>query len=111
MLDKSVNAVQTVVKDEIQNYSTVLENAATAVKESCVSALAPSGQQNPFSNFGWARKKHCELLHAISDLVHQNTRIVSGSGVFHKVLYFGTGKLIEIYRIRPVTTSYDDKKF
>ena len=34
--------VQTVVKEEIQSYSAVLETAATAVKESCMSALAPS---------------------------------------------------------------------
>ena len=31
MLEKSVTAVQTVVKDEIQNYSAVLQTAATAV--------------------------------------------------------------------------------
>ena len=42
LLETSVNAVQAVVKEEIQSYSSVLESAATAVKESCVSALAPS---------------------------------------------------------------------
>lgn len=42
LLETSVNAVQTVVKEEIQSYSAVLETAATAVKESCMSALAPS---------------------------------------------------------------------
>eukprot|EP00116_Pleurobrachia_bachei_P007763 sb/3468025/ len=42
MLEKSVTAVQTVVKDEIQNYSAVLQTAATAVNQTCVSALAPS---------------------------------------------------------------------
>eukprot|EP00116_Pleurobrachia_bachei_P010679 sb/3470941/ len=42
MLEKSVTAVQTVVKDEIQNYSAVLQTAATAVNQTCVSVLAPS---------------------------------------------------------------------
>ena len=42
MLEKSVSAVQTVVKDEIQNYSAVLQTAASAVKQTCASALAPS---------------------------------------------------------------------
>ena len=42
MLEKSVTAVQTVVKDEIQNYSAVLQTAATAVNQTCVTALAPS---------------------------------------------------------------------
>ena len=42
MLEKSVSAVQTVVKDEIQNYSAVLQTAATAVNQTCESALAPS---------------------------------------------------------------------
>ena len=42
LLEKSMSAVQTVVKEEIKSYSTVLETAATAVKESCASALAPS---------------------------------------------------------------------
>jgi len=42
MLEKSVSAVQTVVKNEIQNYSAVLQTAATAVNQTCVSALAPS---------------------------------------------------------------------
>eukprot|EP00116_Pleurobrachia_bachei_P002020 sb/3462282/ len=42
MLEKSVNAVQAVVKNEIQSYSTVLETAATAVNQACTTALAPS---------------------------------------------------------------------
>ena len=42
MLESSVSAVQTVVKEEIQSYSSVLQNAAAAVKNTCVSALAPN---------------------------------------------------------------------
>ena len=42
MLESSVSAVKTVVKEEMQSYSSVLQTAATAVKETCVSALAPN---------------------------------------------------------------------
>ena len=38
MLEKSVNAVQAVVKNEIQTYSSVLETAANAVNNACISA-------------------------------------------------------------------------
>ncbi len=42
--------MHTVVKEEIQSYSTVLESAATAVKESCMSALAPSKIRTAIAN-------------------------------------------------------------
>ena len=39
MLEKSVTAVQNVVKDEIMNYSAVLQTAATAVNETLMPSL------------------------------------------------------------------------
>ena len=41
-LERSMTAVQTVVKEEMSSYSSVLQSAATTVKQSCESALAPT---------------------------------------------------------------------
>ena len=41
-IESSITAVQTVVKEEMSSYSSVLETAATTMKQTCASALAPT---------------------------------------------------------------------
>eukprot|EP00116_Pleurobrachia_bachei_P014944 sb/3475206/ len=41
-LESSSSAVQTVVKEEMNSYSSVRQTAATTMKQTCVSALAPT---------------------------------------------------------------------
>ena len=57
MLERSVDAVQTVVKNEIQSYSVV---AAAAVNNACTSALAPSKIRSAITSASTDRS--CNLI-------------------------------------------------
>eukprot|EP00116_Pleurobrachia_bachei_P014187 sb/3474449/ len=67
MLEKSVSAVQTVVKDEIQNYSAVLQTAAATVNQTCVSALAPSKLRTAIASASVDRSNNRDIFEHLSE--------------------------------------------